>query len=96
MSILVTMQVGPVDWTKFKAASDRFRNDSPPGNLYSRTYRMQGDPSRVMVVEEWDSHDAMHAYQEKVGDDFNRLAGTEGLDWQVALWELADEMAPPR
>jgi quinol monooxygenase YgiN len=92
MSILVTMQVGPVDWAKFKAAGDRFRNDPPAGLHSSRTFRRQDDPSRVIVIEEWDSHDAMHAYQEKVGDEFNRLAGTEGMSWDVSLWDLADQM----
>jgi heme-degrading monooxygenase HmoA len=92
MSILVTMKV--VDWEKFKAASGRFRNDSPKGLHASRTYRKQDETSQVLVVEEWDSHEAMHAYQEKVGDEFNRLAGTEGMHWEVALWSLADEMKP--
>ena len=92
MSILVTMQVGPVDWTKFKAAMDRFMNEKPAGLQSSRAYRQQGDAAQVLVVEEWDSHDAMHAFQEKVGDEFNRMAGTEGMDWQVALWDLAGEI----
>ena len=91
MSILVTMQVGPVDWTKFQAALDRFSNEHPAGLHSSRYFRQQGDPARVLVVEEWDSHDAMHAFQEKVGDEFNRLAGTEGMNWDVALWDLAAE-----
>jgi quinol monooxygenase YgiN len=94
MSILVTMQVGPVDWARFKAASDHFRDESPAGMHSARTYRKQGDPLQVLVIEEWDSHDAMHAFQEKVGDEFNRLAGTEGMHWDVALWELADEAKP--
>ena len=92
MSILVTMQVGPVDWSKFKAALDRFAGDRPAGLHSSRYYRQQGDAARVLVVEEWDSHDAMHAYQDKVGDEFNRLAGTEGMEWDVALWDLAGEV----
>jgi quinol monooxygenase YgiN len=92
MAILVTMQVGPVDWTKFKAAIDRFSSERPAGQHSSRAFRQQGDPSRVLVVEEWDSHDAMHAFQEKVGDEFNRLAGTEGMEWDVKLWDLAGEM----
>ena len=92
MSILVTMQVGPIDWAKFKSASDQMRDNVPSGMHSSRTYRKQDDPSQVIVIEEWDSHDAMHAFQEKVGDEFNRLAGTERMHWDVALWELADEM----
>jgi quinol monooxygenase YgiN len=94
MAILVTMQVGPVDWTRFKAAMDRFSGDKPAGLHSSRTYRRQGDPARILVIEEWDSHDAMHAYQEQAGDEFNRMAGTEGMEWEVALWDFAAEMKP--
>jgi hypothetical protein len=32
----------------------------------------------------------MHAYQDKVGEEFNRQAGTEGLQWQTGVWVLAD------
>ena len=92
MSILVTMQVGPVDWTKFSAAADRFRSERPAGLHSSRIYRKQDAREQVLVVEEWESHEAMHSYQERVGDEFNRLAGTEGLNWEVSLWELGDEM----
>lgn len=92
MAILVTMQVGPVDWTKFKAAIDAGRSIPAPGRHSSRVYRQQHDPNVVLVVEEWDSHDAMHAYQDQAGDDFNRTAGTEGMEWQTNLWELAAEM----
>ena len=89
MAIVVTMQVGPVDWDKFKAAIDWGKGTPSPGRTYSRVYRSQSDPSRVLIVEEWDSHDSMHHYQDQVGEEFNRRAGTEGLDWQDAVWELA-------
>jgi hypothetical protein len=29
----------------------------------------------------------MHAASEKVGDDFNREAGTEGLKWTTHIWQ---------
>lgn len=92
MAILVTMQVGPVDWSKFKAAIDAGRSQPAPGRQSSRVFRMRSNPAQVLVVEEWDSHDSMHAYQDKVGDDFNRIAGTEGMEWQTALWDLAESM----
>jgi hypothetical protein len=34
----------------------------------------------------------MHRYQDQVGDEFNRMAGTEGMDWQSGVWELAEEL----
>jgi hypothetical protein len=92
MSILVTMQVGPVDWQKFQAAMEWAKGYPAQGQSYSRIYRLQSDPSQVFVVEEWDSHDAMHEYQEKLGDEFNRRAGTEGLEWTTNVWDPAGSM----
>jgi quinol monooxygenase YgiN len=89
MAIFVTMQVGPVDWAKFSNAMQTLSGAPAPGRNSYRVYRMQSDPRNVLVVEEWDSHDSMHTYQDKVGPEFQRLAGTEGMNWQVALWEAA-------
>jgi hypothetical protein len=92
MAILLTMQVGPVDWAKFKGALDWGRSLAAPGRKFSHVYRAQGDGSRVMIVEEWDSHDSMHRYQEQGGEEFNRRAGTDGMEWQDQVWELAESM----
>jgi hypothetical protein len=89
MAILVSMQVGPVDWNKFKGAMDTVGEDKPAGLNWRHVYRGEQDGNRVLVLEEWDSHDAMHAYQEKVGDEFNAKAGTEGMQWTTGTWELA-------
>ena len=43
-----------------------------------------------LVVERWVSHDAMHEYQDKYGDEFNQRAGTEGMEWKVNIWDLAE------
>ena|SRR5688572_21063708 len=88
MAILVTMLVGPVDWEKFKAADEWSKGFPAAERSYSHVYRAESDPSQVLVVEEWASHDAMHRYQDQLGDEFNRRAGTEGLDWQTNIWEL--------
>ncbi len=92
MAIVVTMQVGPVDWTKFKAAIDGLKGTSAPGRRSSEVYRGESDASQVLIVEQWDTHDAMHKYQDQVGEEFNRRAGTEGLDWQMGVWELAESL----
>ena len=92
MAIIVTMQVGPVDWNKFKAALDWGKATPANGRSYSRVYRAESDPSTVLIVEEWDSHDSMHRYQEQLGEEFNRRAGTEGLEWQDRTWELAESV----
>ena len=92
MAILLTMQVGPVDWAKFNAALEWARSTPAPGRASSHLYRSESDHTRVLIVEEWDSHDSMHRYQDQVGEEFNRRAGTEGLDWQDNVWELTGSL----
>ena len=93
MAILLTMQVGPVDWQKFEAAMDWSRGAATAkGRAYSRVYRAESDSSTVLIVEEWDSHDSMHSYQEQIGEEFNRRAGTEDAEWKDDVWELADSL----
>ncbi len=86
MSVVVTMEVGPVDWTKFQSAIEWLNSQSTPGIRSNKIYRSEGDPKVVLVTQEWDSHDAFHASSDKVGDEFNRRAGTEGLDWRTGVW----------
>jgi heme-degrading monooxygenase HmoA len=92
MAILVTMQVGPVDWNKFKSAIDWGKGVPAAGRKFSHVYRAQNDGSKVLIVEEWDSHDSMHKYQDQAGEEFNRRAGTEGMEWQDQVWELAESL----
>jgi hypothetical protein len=86
------MEVGPVDWTKFVAAMEWGKGLAAAGRSSGRVFRGEHESDRVLIVEEWESHDAMHAYQDKYGDEFNRRAGTEGLDWSVSTWMLAGAM----
>ena len=88
MAILVTMEVGPVDWQKFADAMEWAKSVPANGRSSGRIYRSEHDPNHVLIVEEWDSHDAMHRYQDQTGDEFNRRAGTEGLEWQTGTWDL--------
>ena len=90
MAIFVTMQVGPVDWSKFKKALDWSTPFRPQGRLTAQIYRSESEPNQVLVVERWISHDAMHEYQDKYGDEFNKRAGTEGMEWKVNVWDLAE------
>ena len=90
MSVLLTMQVGPVDWDKFKAAAEWGYGHNPSGLISSKVYRAEDDPSTVLVVEEWDSHDAWHRFADEVGEEFNSRAGTEGANWQDTIWVQSD------
>ena len=87
MAIMVTMQVGAVDWVKFQAAMEWANSIGAPGRHWGHVYRGEQSPDTAFVVEEWDSHEVMHAYQEKVGEEFNRRAGTEDKEWTTGTWE---------
>ena len=95
MSVLLTMQVGPVDWEKFRAATEWGYNQKPSGLISGKIYRAEGDQSKVLVVEEWESHDAWHDYANKVGEEFQSRAGTAGLDWDDTIWVLSDAPQAP-
>ena len=84
------MQVGPVDWDKFRSATEWGYSRKPIGLISGKVYRAEGEPSTVLVVEEWESHDAWHQYAGRVGDEFNRRAGTEGANWQDTIWMQSD------
>lgn len=93
MSVLVTMQVGPVDWERFTAALAWLYTHKPPEWLSHRVYRAERDASLVLVIDEWTSHEAFEAFAERVGPEFNERAGTSGLPWQDEVWVVAD--TPP-
>lgn len=89
MAILVTMQVGPVDRDKFLAA-DKWSESKGPfkGMLSHKVYFGEGDPKTALIVDEWESHDHFHAATEDLGDEYNKRAGTEGLDWTTGVWAI--------
>lgn len=86
MSVLITMEVGPVEWETFKAAMDWAAGRSPKGHISTKVFRSEEDPSRVLILDEWESHDAFHADSDAVGEEFNRRAGTENAEWRDASW----------
>jgi hypothetical protein len=86
MAVVITMEVGPVDWAKFESALQWMAGQPTPGLRSAKALRREDDPSMVLMLQEWDSHDAFHASSEQVGDEFNRRAGTDGMDWRTGVW----------
>jgi hypothetical protein len=90
-SVVVWMTVRPRDWKAFKDtvgwAVDRPR---PKGLHSTQVYRREGDPNLVLDLEEWDSHDIWMQFADAVGEEFNKRADTEGLDWETFIWHPSD------
>jgi heme-degrading monooxygenase HmoA len=90
MPVLVTLQVKPVDWPRFRAALEWLYGQEAPGWLSSTVYRLERDPAAVLVVDEWESHAAFHDFAARVGPEFNQRAGTTDSTWQVEAWVPTD------
>ncbi|HKZ76128.1 MAG TPA: antibiotic biosynthesis monooxygenase [Actinomycetota bacterium] len=85
--VLVQFRVTVPDVAKFKAAYEKWRDAfEQDGAGDQRLYRSESDPNEVTMMSEWASHDEMHAASEKYGPDFNKEAGTEGLEWETRIW----------
>ncbi len=86
MSVLVQMRVKAPDVDRFVATHNKFDLLFAEMGAKNRAYRSESDPNEVTVMSEWASHDEMHAATEKYGPDFNKEAGTEGLEWETWIW----------
>jgi hypothetical protein len=85
--VLVQFRVRVPDVERFKAAADKFTPVIEGlGGRNHRAYTSEADPQEVTTLSEWDSHDAMMAATDEFGEEFNREAGTEGLEWETRIW----------
>jgi hypothetical protein len=57
------------------------------GSRNGGVYEDENEPGLMSSISDWDSHDQMHAASEKYGDQFNKDAGTEGMDWTTHIWQ---------
>jgi len=90
-SVVVWMTVRPPDWNAFKETVAWMHSLPKPKGLHSaHTYRREGEPGLVLELEEWDSHDIWMETADQVGEDFNKRAKTEGLDWETFIWHPSD------
>jgi quinol monooxygenase YgiN len=93
-SVVVWMTVTPRDWNAFKDtiawAVGEMSKDRPKGLHSTQVYRNEKDPNLVLDLEEWDSHDIWMQFADQVGEEFNKRANTEGLDWETFIWHPSD------
>jgi quinol monooxygenase YgiN len=93
-SVVVWMTVTPRDWNAFKDtvgwAAGEMKKDRPKGLHSTHVYRNETDPNLVLDLEEWDSHDIWMQFADRVGEEFNKRANTEGLDWETFIWHPSD------
>jgi hypothetical protein len=85
--VLVQFRVRVPHVERFKATQEKYLSRMQElGARNPRAYFAESDPQEVTTFSEWDSHDAMMAATDQFGEDFNRDAGTEGLEWETRIW----------
>ena len=92
--IMFTMRIKSAQWDKLKRANDEvfggvIDHARENGLISSKVYRSEQDPSDVLFVSEWRSHDDLHKFGEEVGDQFNEIAGAKPDDWEDIAWRRA-------
>lgn len=89
MPVFVTMTVRPLDPARFEATLREFGMPGPADGAGKHFVgRREGDPGLYIIGGEWESHEAMHRYTDRVGEAFNARAGTEGVEWETQVWEI--------
>jgi len=87
--VLVQFRVRVPDVERFKATQDKYVPVMEGlGGRNHRAYYAESDPQEVTTLSEWDSHDAMMAATDTFGEDFNREAGTGGIEWETRIWHV--------
>jgi hypothetical protein len=85
--VLVQFRVLVPDVERFKATQAKYLPMMEElGGRNNRAYYAESAPNEVTTFSEWESHDAMMAATDKFGEDFNRDAGTEGIEWETRIW----------
>jgi len=85
--VLVQFRVRVPDVERFKATQEKYLPVIEKlGGKNNRSYFAESDPNEVTTFSEWESHDAMMAATDQFGEDFNRDAATEGIEWETRIW----------
>jgi heme-degrading monooxygenase HmoA len=84
------MRVHVPDFERFRVAHEELmQRPAAAGFISSRLLIRDGDPGEVLLLQQWDSHEAFNAFADEVGGDFNRRAGTEDAAWDDSVWREA-------
>ena len=87
MAVLVQMRVTAPDIERFVATAKRFEpRFAGLGAEHQSVCQVEGGSGEMSLFAEWDSHDAMMAATDQLGEQFNDEAGTQGLDWETRIW----------
>ena len=87
VSVVVQFKVRVPDVERFRSAIEKWRGKfEADGARNAQLYTAESDPNEIGWFAEWDSHDQMMESSERHVEEFQKDAGTEGLDWETRIW----------
>ncbi len=89
MSIIFTSRQFPKDWAQYKEAVRKYTAMAKEsGCTMSKIYRRDGNPGEILWISEWPSHDAVHKFGDKIGEEMNSYLVSPETD--DAAWNPSD------
>ena len=87
--IFVTDSITVSDPAKLKELMDEVKSQAEEaGAKDSKVFKSLNNPNKVLTTAWWPDHDALHTFEEKVGDDFNsKIESIKQSEWDEDAWE---------
>lgn len=87
--IFVTDSITVSDVTKVKQLFDQVRAAAEQAGARDlKVFRSLNNPNKVLTTAWWPNHDALHAFEESVGPEFNaKIQSVKQSEWDEDAWE---------
>mgnify|MGYP001580649317 CR=1 FL=1 len=87
--IFVTDTITVSDSTKLKEIVDQYKSQmEEDGAKDFKVFKSLNNPNKVLMTAWWPSHDALHAFEEKVGEEANgKITDIKQDEWNEDAWE---------
>ena len=87
--IFVTDSITVSDTEKFKEVMDQYKSQvEGAGAKDQKIFKSLNNPNKVLTTAWWPDHDALHAFEEKVGEEANsKVESIKQSEWDEEAWE---------
>ncbi len=87
--IFVTDTITVSDVTKVKQLFDQVRATAEQAGARDlKVFKSLNNPNKVLTTAWWPNHDALHAFEEQVGPQFNtQIEPVKQSEWDEDAWE---------
>lgn len=87
--IFVTDSISVSDASKIKELFDEIRNAAEQAGASDlKVFKSLNNPNKILTTAWWPNHDALHAFEEKMGPEFNqKIESIKQSEWEEDAWQ---------